>query len=459
MTETYAAHLAIANAEQIGPLDGSPEEVRVQGQAYTRMAEDVVRAAQDLRATIADADAHESEAMDALGERVDDVLPQLEKIRHRYDVAGAALTAYAFALESAQRVAAQAALSRDSVIDDARREVYRLEQQAAEPQDEGEVPATASPLDEYVGALQVAHRDWVSAVEDAQVAAERARDEISEAVDADGLTDSTWDSLSSWVSDNIATLSIIKDVVGGLAAIVGVAAIFFPVLEPLAVGLALGALAFSTLFASTGNGSWFDVGLDAVGVLTLGVGMAAGSAVRTARFALTSARTTRVAAAGNPGSGKLAQFGARYRARPAVTDDLTAAVAKKSDVMRNGTIWQRRIEQLRYGRRDGSIFKAIDENATVGARGGQPHYRVDQLHIRRGLEAERRAANANWTGLGGAVFSWSDELANGRNLQDDGIGGFHYEANGMREWGGRFSGLAGAYGDLINSAHAATTTG
>jgi hypothetical protein len=93
-------------------------------------------------------------------------------------------------------------------------------------------------------------------------------------VSSDSLNDSWWDNVLDWVNQNAEWLKVVKDILTVVTAIVGVLSIFFPVLAPIALGLAVLSMGLSFLLASSGDGSWFDFALDAIGVLTFGVGSA-----------------------------------------------------------------------------------------------------------------------------------------------------------------------------------------
>jgi uncharacterized protein YukE len=90
------------------------------------------------------------------------------------------------------------------------------------------------------------------------------------------------------IAHDFASIPLVKAVtkaVGIAAAVVGVAAIFCPILAPLAIGLAAVALTLDTIAAVGGVGSWKMVAMDAIGLATMGVGRAFESAAKTARAA------------------------------------------------------------------------------------------------------------------------------------------------------------------------------
>lgn len=98
----------------------------------------------------------------------------------------------------------------------------------------------------------------------------------------DGYQESGWSSfwggvgdVGEWLMDNVVPL--IEDLLRLVAPIISIAAIFFPALAPLALGIAIALVAIDGLQALTGRGSWGDF---AVGVVGLAAGAAGGAAIK-----------------------------------------------------------------------------------------------------------------------------------------------------------------------------------
>lgn len=98
----------------------------------------------------------------------------------------------------------------------------------------------------------------------------------------DSLTDSWWDKFSNWVSEHADILKEIAKVLQAIVAVLAVICLLIPGVDLLIIAaLAVTALLLlvHTMLAATGNGSWVDVGLDILGLLTLGMGLGAASEV------------------------------------------------------------------------------------------------------------------------------------------------------------------------------------
>ncbi len=145
------------------------------------------------------------------------------------------------------------------------------------------------------GDLSQAQSAYDAAVERVQRAGDTAASTISQTVSSDDLNDSWWDNVLDWVNQNAEWLKVVKDILTVVTAIVGVLSIFFPVLAPIALGLAIVSMGLSFLLASSGDGSWFDFALDAIGVLTFGVGSAALAGIKLGSIALKGGRAATLA--------------------------------------------------------------------------------------------------------------------------------------------------------------------
>jgi hypothetical protein len=298
---------ALRLAEEIEAIPGDAAGIRTQAGKYSDMAEIVSRAAQDLKIITANPAEYSSEATGKWLEKTESVIPDLEKVKNRYEVAGTELAAFAEVLAQAQETARAAVTTRDNNVDDVRHYQGQIMEAGAQPLpkpgDDGptpqeEVNRLEGAAEPYISAIAGAHSSWKSAKESVKERGDLAEDRLNSAIDADGLTDSWWDdftgALDSFVDWAAPFLKVLKNILTVVAAIVGILSIFFPILAPLALGLALATLALSTTLALSGNGSWADVALDAVGVLSFGVGMAAGRMAQGAATLLKANRISRL---------------------------------------------------------------------------------------------------------------------------------------------------------------------
>lgn len=98
----------------------------------------------------------------------------------------------------------------------------------------------------------------------------------------DSLTDSWWDEFSNWVSEHADILKEVAQVLGDIAAVLAFICLFIPGVDLLilaAMAVTAMLLVIHTMLAATGNGSWLDVGLDVLGLVTLGMGASAADEV------------------------------------------------------------------------------------------------------------------------------------------------------------------------------------
>jgi hypothetical protein len=105
---------------------------------------------------------------------------------------------------------------------------------------------------------------------------------INSAID-DGVKDSWWDQFKDFVSQYAWLIKDICTALEVVATILAVVALFIPGVNIIAAllwigfGLTAAALLGRVMLAATGNGSWFDVAMDAFALLTFGVGKFAAS--------------------------------------------------------------------------------------------------------------------------------------------------------------------------------------
>lgn len=465
---------ALANAEEIETIPGDAEGIRSHAHRYSDMAILVTRAVQDLKIINADREQYIAESTDGMFDKSEDVVPQLEKIHGRYEVAGSELAAFAQVLADAQADARTAISTRDANIDDVRRYQGQIadaeDAPAPQPDDDGPTPqqqasrleAAAEP---HVQALRDAHTLWNEARQSVEDRARTAEDRLNEAMDADGLTDSTWDKFANWVSENAGWIQALKDILSIIATVLAVLSLFFPGLLLLAAIFAGLTLLLSVTLASTGNGSWLDVALDTVALLTLGIGAAAGGLVKGVTSALRFTRSSRAAwmAAAKPGVfarlTRPVRAALRYGDEVArVTDDFARALPRgmtltgRPAYLGTGNIsrvWQ-------AGGTDAAVFRAIANGTSHGAGG-----LVDDGLRGLGSFFSSSAVAMNWAGLGAFGIGWHDDILNGKDYATgpDSVVDFNVSIPGMSDIPGPVGDVAGAYGDWWKSVDGATIDG
>jgi len=236
-------------------------------------------------------------------QRRKDLADRVDQLQKRAD--GSALSAFANELERAQQQAAGAIAAHN---DAQRRHAYAQRNlsdahtAAHQTVDPTELQEATDAARRYSSMSTTAAADLTNAQAsyDAAVAAvaeagDTAAAAISHAASSDGLNDSWWDNVLDWVNENAEWIKAVKDVLTLVTVIVGALSIFFPVLAPIALGLAILSAGLSFLLASSGDGSWLDFALDVVGVLSFGLGGAALGGIKLGTSALRGGRAATLA--------------------------------------------------------------------------------------------------------------------------------------------------------------------
>lgn len=428
MTSPYQA---LAMAEEIAEIPGDADGILAQANKYTDMAEIVSRAAQDLRTITDNPERYSALSTDKWLAKTEEVIPKIEDVKGRYEVAGTELAAFANVLSEAQSTARSSVITRDNHVEALQNLNGQILEAGAQPMqrpgDDGPPPAEEvnrleNAAEPHITAITGAHSAWQTAKDNVDERAQTAEDRLNEAIDSDGLSDGVLDEIGSAVDSFVdwaaPVLKILKDVLTVLAAVVGVLSIFFPVLAPLALGLAAATFALSLTLAATGNGTWADVAWDAVGLLSFGVGAAAGATVKGARALLQMNRTTRLT--------RLATSRGTGLAR-AMTQQSGRVSRNFQNAMRNGLQLDVNPSIMTYARNpsliaqvarngsvDGARFAQIAANATRGRTA------TTDLIPMANANLGRFAENSNNVLGGLALSGWQAHQALGNLVGSDG---------------------------------------
>ncbi|MDX3747856.1 putative T7SS-secreted protein [Streptomyces sp. AK08-02] len=295
MTRPRAGEWAVVG-EPSDPIPGDPEEVARLGRDFRRTAESIKKQADEIKA-LSSVAAWKSKTADEFRTQAEGAEGKLRKAFRRYDAAADALgekvidggssKEYASELHRAQTMADKAlhdaqdadvdqktstgaidGLPKDTADDDPNRKKLEKRQEAA------------------TSAMERAKRDLEAAKDVRDAAVKRARDAIRTAIDNDGLKDGTWDKFKDWVHDNAGWIKQLVDVLGWVATICGTLSLlvgWIPIVGQ-ALAAVLGTIALIAtvislvghiMLALAGEGSWFDVALDVVGLATFGIGRGA----------------------------------------------------------------------------------------------------------------------------------------------------------------------------------------
>lgn len=298
-----------AIGEQADPVPGDPEEVAKLGRELRRTAESIRKQADEIRA-LSRVDQWKSKAAKEFRAEAEEAEGKLRKAMRRYDAAADALgekvsdagcsQQYASELHRAQTMADKALREARDAVDEQTASAGALDRLPdGTPDDDPRRRKLEKRQEAAATALEGARKRLEAATAVRDAAARRARESIRHAIDHDGLKDDVWDKVKDWVHDNAEWMKTALDVAGWVATVCGTLALlvgWVPVLGPVLAGalgtVALAATLFSlvghTLLAAAGEGSWFDVALDVVGIATLGIGRGALAAAKGATTAAQS---------------------------------------------------------------------------------------------------------------------------------------------------------------------------
>lgn len=268
------------------PVPTSADDVRAAARRFERRADDLHTAHSTLT-SLSKLDGWRGEAAETFAEKADDALGDIKKAADKYAEAGRAVRSFASHIQTA-RDRSQAALDAAVEADAARTS------NSADPLDgvdepteaqKDEARAEAGRHDDAVVAAAKARRDLEDALADLSTAAGHAADKIGDASDTFG--DSWWDDVKGAIRDIADVLvkicEVLEWIAVGLAVVALAIAIFAtgPIWAAVAtvvfvVGLvaAAGLLISRSLLvlSESGKASWSDVVWDGVGLLASAVG-------------------------------------------------------------------------------------------------------------------------------------------------------------------------------------------
>jgi len=291
------------------PVPGDPEVISQEARLLASVADQINGQIAALKKISSD-QANIGKTADAIRSSASDLVGTLQVVAERYERVSSALTGWVGELEQAQSMSIRA-------LDQAEAPYAQLNQVVALPAGGGQstsrpgstlltqpgalpgstlpgsnlpggsstlTPAQQQEISNYRAAMQRAQGQ----VDDAKALLNQAislRDDqggyyASQINDAanDALRDSWWDKFKSWVSDNAGWLKTLAKVLGDIVAVLALICLLIPGVDLLLIAaLALTAmlLVVHTMLAATGNGSWIDVAIDVIGILTLGWGLEA----------------------------------------------------------------------------------------------------------------------------------------------------------------------------------------
>ncbi|MGP3951663.1 putative T7SS-secreted protein [Streptomyces sp. 7N604] len=296
------------------PIPGDPEEIRSEVKHMKGVAQSLREQARLLR-DVGDDNELRGKYAGKLREESEVLEKHLREVAGRYERVHGHLTNWANDLEDfqgeADRVLANAKKKQDEVDAD-RAKKASGDGKTPNPSESG---TEHDPLQEYRDQLDRIKGDRD---ERARHHAGKIRDQLDDVIE-----DSWWDDVKGWVHENADWIKVVIDVLGWVATIVGVIAMFIPGLNIAVFLLVAGLIVFGTrlLLVASGDASWMDVAMDSIGLVTMGMGRLGVAMLKGANA------TTKGAAA----LSRVAKLKDGIRAHSRVMDELGRTIATTSD--------------------------------------------------------------------------------------------------------------------------------
>lgn len=269
------------------PTPGDPGGIAEEASHYRGVASEIAAQVARLRRLADPDDALRGDYPGSLQHACAELADHVDRAHGRFETVAAQLAVLHPELSTAQRLTAAA-------LADAEEAQRR---QRAHEVSLADLTSTDDAVREAAQADVRAHDAASHALEAARSAARRATehyDGVAERVAStikaashDKLKDGHFEGVKAWVKKHAAVLKEISKWLGRIAIVLAVAIVLLS--NPagwivIAAALAAGALlVVDTLLAMAGEGSWTDVALDVVGVLTLGAGKLLGGVVKAGR--------------------------------------------------------------------------------------------------------------------------------------------------------------------------------
>lgn len=280
---------------------GDPYEVARLGKRISDTARLIEEQAGKLN-NLVDGNGWDSDAGKQFAKKTGDTVKLLSQSHQRYAAAGAALGSsvpyepiadgvrenWATALNHAQN-RVRAALKKAAAADaDSSNYQKQIDQHPSGDDNHPDKQKLKRQKEASDGELDAAKRELRAALEYRDTQAGYAAKAIRDAVDHDGLKDPKhhwWDNWKDWVADIGHWAGVAAAVLGVLALALSWVPVLGEVLGALALIASVVALVCDTVSALDGKGTWLDVAIDAIGVLSFGAGRVLGTTAKEAAMA------------------------------------------------------------------------------------------------------------------------------------------------------------------------------
>ncbi|WP_234533864.1 hypothetical protein [Streptomyces shenzhenensis] len=280
---------------------GDPYEVARLGKRISDTAKLIEEQAGKLR-NLVDGNGWDSDTGKAFAAKTGDTVKLLGQSHQRYAAAGAALGSsvpyepiadqvrenWATALNHAQN-RVRAALKKAAAADaDSGNCQKQIDQHPSGDDNHPDKQKLKRQKEASDGELDAAKRELRAALDYRDTQAGYAAKAIRDAIDHDGLKDPKhhwWDDWQDWVADIGHWAGVAAAVLGVLALALSWVPVLGEVLGALALIASVVALVCDTVSALDGKGTWLDVAIDAIGVLSFGAGRVLGTTAKEAAMA------------------------------------------------------------------------------------------------------------------------------------------------------------------------------
>jgi hypothetical protein len=258
------------------PVPGDTEAIAAQVWYLRSVAKTMQDQVSQLK-KIASNDTEVGQHADKIRSAASSLATSLQTLETRYTNVSSQLDSWIDPLEQAQKTSLQA-------LNEAEVPYAKLQQTVVLPagsnltaQQQQEITSYHNSMTQAQDALNSAKALLSQAISMRDTAASSIANAINNECN-DSLRDH-W-SLSGWISDHVDLLKKLASILQDVVAVLAVLCLLIPgvdVLILLAMLATAALLVIHTMLAATGNGSWIDVAIDVVGLLTLGVGLGAAS--------------------------------------------------------------------------------------------------------------------------------------------------------------------------------------
>jgi hypothetical protein len=279
---------------------GDPYEVARLGKRIADTATLIQEQATKLH-NLVDGNGWDSDAGREFTKKTEDTVGLLTKSHKRYAAAADALGSsvglepvsdearvdWATALEHAQNLVRTALTKAKAADADGSHAQHQIDRHPG-PDDHPDKQKLKKQKESADGDLEAAKKDLRHALSYRDTQAGYAKSAIHDAVDHDGLKDPKhhwWDNWQDWVADIGHWAGVAAAFLGVLALVLSWVPVLGEVLAALALVASVVALVCDTISALDGKGTWLDVAIDAIGVLSFGAGRVLGTAAKEASVA------------------------------------------------------------------------------------------------------------------------------------------------------------------------------